>query len=766
MAVAVTTTVCLTLAFRVVDVDAVGRALNGARSHYLALAVLLLLGNLLVALARFRVVLHRFGHLPAWMQLHGAFCVGLIGNLFVLNFIGQSIGRAGALTSSGVPIGVTIIATLVERVLAAGTLAVAGLCAAWFLLPRLGFEIAQGGAYSLSLVGAMTLAAVFAGAVSYRRGSAVRTVSAVGRNVARFWSVGLLTVLTHCFMLGSYIAVLLALGLDTATLEVAGAVLLVMLAAAFPISVSGWGVRELSALAILGAIGIDSVTSLAAAFVVGVLSLGVSLVVALPGLFLVLNPGRRLVPEPERASHARTSTWNTRLVMGCGVLTAVTMFFQVQVQSDGGQVTVNAADLFALLGLGTLILLLVDSRDRLAALPCLFMGALLSISLLLAYGLLLGYWSFGANAWAVINRGIGWLIVLGYVAMGLSIALLDPEKGRRLVLRLFVAAGTAVAVSQLGLLIFGNRLPVEASQYPLSGYAGSPSAFGFQMTMTAVAAIVADRLGVLGAGRRGLTVVCFLTGLAVYFAGSRMGVGGFAVLLVLAVAFAPSPERRSMLVTALSVAVGVAVAAAAIVNAPSLIDASGDIWSRDSFLDLDSVLRSERWRTIGDGWHLWLDRPIFGQGLGAYVESRVAASEPVAVVHSVPIWLMAEMGLVGLVVGLGAFGCLALSACRLMRAPVHRAWGVGVFMALICWGAASLVHDLAFQRAFWFFLALALGFLPSRKEPGLAESPRLLSRPRHRYRLEKEPVSVWSPWCVPANAVNAVTITGCRHGLW
>ena len=290
VAVAVATTVCLALAFHTVDVAAVGRALGGAKPHYFALAVLLLLGNLLVAMARFRVVLDRFGYVPAWRRLHGAFCVGLIGNLFVLNFIGQSVGRAGALTSSGVPIGVTFIATLLERVIAAGTLAVAGLCAAWFLLPHFGFEIAQGGAFVLSLVAAMMLAALVAGAVSYRRCAAVRIVAAVGRNVARFWSVGLLTVLTHSFMLGGYISVLLALGLEAATFEIAGAVLMVMFAAALPISVSGWGVRELSALAILGAIGLDSATSLAAALVVGVLSLGVSLAVALPGLFLALTP--------------------------------------------------------------------------------------------------------------------------------------------------------------------------------------------------------------------------------------------------------------------------------------------------------------------------------------------------------------------------------------------------------------------------------------------------------------------------------------------
>ena len=113
--VIVATTVCMVLAFHTVDVGAVGKALSGVKPRYAALAVVLLLCNSLVAMARFRVVLGKFGYFPAWRRLFGAFSIGVLGNQFVLNVIGQSVGRAGALTSSGVPFGATIIATLVER---------------------------------------------------------------------------------------------------------------------------------------------------------------------------------------------------------------------------------------------------------------------------------------------------------------------------------------------------------------------------------------------------------------------------------------------------------------------------------------------------------------------------------------------------------------------------------------------------------------------------------------------------------------------------
>ena len=718
-AVVAATAACMVLAFRNVDVGAVGQALSEIKPRYAAFAVVLLLCNSLVAMARFRVVLGGFGYAPAWRRLIAAFSVGLLGNQFVLNIIGQSVGRAGVLTSSGVPFGATIIATFVERVLAAGVLAVAGVAVAWLLLPRFGFDFAQGGAYFIFLGAGMTTAACTASIVVWRRGAFERSITAAWRALERFWSAALLTVLAHVFMLGGYVSALLAVGLESPTLEIAGALVIVMFVSGLPISLGGWGVRELSAVAALGVVGIESPMALAAALVVGLLSLGVNLAIAFPGLFLLLAPGRKV--EQDTKGGNRSTRWNARLITGCTALTAVAIFFQVRLQSGGSQITANAADLFALIGLGSLILLLASSRDRFAVLPRSMTWPLLGLSLLLAYGLVLGYAKFGANGWALMNRGFGWLIILGYVALGLSVALVDAERGRRLVLRLFVAGGTAIAVMQLVLLIavvFGFDPPEEAFPIPLRGFANNANAFAFQMTVTAIAAIVANRLGVLGRGQRWLAAVLILTGIATYFSGSRTGMGMFVMLLVMSVAFAQPDKRSEALATAVRSAIGIVLGAVAIIFIPLLKIGSGlkigvgsgAIWFRKSLVHPDSELM--RWQTYVDGWRLWIESPIFGQGLGAYVESQVPGADPLLVHYSVPLWLMSEMGLIGLAVGIAAFGYLALSAIRLTRDPVHRVWGAGLLMVLLCWGAASQLHDFAFQRTFWFFIALAFGLVP------------------------------------------------------
>ena len=756
------TALCLAVVLRVVDVGEVGTALRGVKPVYAAFAVVLLLCNVLISIVRFRLVLGGFGFHPAWLRLFGAFSVGSIGNQFVLNIIGQSVGRAGALTSSGVPFGATIIATFVERLLAAGVLAAAGAASAWLLLPRFGFDVTQGGAYFIFLVIGVTTAACTAIATVYRRGEVVRWVAKARRVVEQFWRAALLTVLVHLFMLGGYVSVLLALGLREPTLEIASALVIVMFIAGLPISLGGWGIRELSAVAALGAVGIESPMALAAALLVGLFSLGVNLAIAFPGLFLALRPGQKVEQDAEGAN--RSTRWNAGLVMGIAMLTAVAIFFQVRFQRGEGEIAVNAADFFALIGLGSLILLLAGWKERIAALPRLITWPLLGLSLLLVYGLVLGYANFGASSWALINRGLGWLIILGYVGMGLSLALVDAEQGRRFVLRLFVAAGAAVAALQIVFLILvklGFPLPFDGFPLPLRGYANNGNAFGLQMTTTAIAAVVAHRLGVLGVGRRWLIRILFLTGLAIFFTSSRSAIGMFAMVLVMSIVFASRQERRAAIETSLVVAIGVGLAAVAIINIPVLKIPVLNI-TDFKFLDSDFPLMpslkttlaavqeklaavqemtgtgrlrlrssaivpgsdAQRWQTIVDGWHLWIERPIFGHGLGAYVQSQLSKSGTFVVFHSVPIWLMAEMGIIGLVVGVTAFVLLLSGAARLTRDSALRDWGVGLVMILICWGTATLVHDFTFQRVFWFFMGLAFGVWPAANR---AQSPSVRS---------------------------------------
>ncbi len=692
---------CLALAFHMVDLDALGAAAIGVAPEHVAIAAFLILCNAAFSFARLRFLLGYSGYTPKWGPLFSAFAIGQVANFTVLNVIGQSIGRAGVLASVGVPFGATVVVTFVERILAAGILLSAALVAAWFLIPYFGFDLNHGGAYLLHLVGGMALVGLVTAVAARRRVAVTARLIWCIQHTGRLWPGALLTVLAHACMLGAYLAVLRGQDLPVPTFEIAAALTMVMFAASMPISFAGWGIRELSAIAALGAVGVAQPAALAAALVVGGLSF---ILMAVMAALSPLVPHVKRKPGPDGSS-APLERWNVRLITVCATLTAPAIFFQLRVQLGDGVVSVNIADVVALVGLGSFALLLVGSRGRVRDVPRRPALALLAISLVMAVGLALGYVNFGANDWALINRGFGWLIILGYVAVGFLIVHAGGESGRRLVIILFVAAGATVAASQLVLLIVWTLwldLPSEVFTPQFTGYANNPNAFALQMVVTAVATIIADRLGLFGANRSLPVVALALTGLAIWFTGSRTGLGLFALTMVLSVLLAGPSERRPALVT-LALAAAAAIAGALILfHIPDLASLAG-LTTREAH-SATAFARpkgdAERPQTIVDGWRLWLDSPFLGNGMGAYVESRLAQGRDFQVIHSVPIWFMAEMGIVGLAGALYFLASLSGHARRLMRDPAKRAWGAGLMMTLACWAAASLVHDVFFQRIF------------------------------------------------------------------
>ena len=127
-------------------------------------------------------------------------------------------------------------------------------------------------------------------------------------------------------------------------------------------------------------------------------------------------------------------------------------------------------------------------------------------------------------------------------------------------------------------------------------------------------------------------------------------------------------------------------------------------------MDLKNVMRGSsdnlRWQSIADGWNLWQQYPLFGAGLGTFVQNRFDANLPILIIHSVPVWILAELGIIGIVViGAVFIGLLGLSV-KMIREPEYLAWGAGLFVLLAALLVSGSVQDLFFQRSFWFLLGI------------------------------------------------------------
>jgi hypothetical protein len=126
---------------------------------------------------------------------------------------------------------------------------------------------------------------------------------------------------------------------------------------------------------------------------------------------------------------------------------------------------------------------------------------------------------------------------------------------------------------------------------------------------------------------------------------------------------------------------------------------------RSSFVYHDES-EEERWSTVWDGIVLWLKYPILGGGLGAYVAQRLAAGINAQVIHNVPIWFMAEFGLVGLAAYLALIASFVTWGLTQLDRFSTRHRAKAVLFAVTVFFLMGLIHDIFYQRAFWFMLGL------------------------------------------------------------
>lgn len=701
----------IALLFVTVDATEVGRSLAEFEAWHVTAAVALIAANQACALFRFRSVLSAVGHVPATGALLRAVAIGQFSNSFLLNFIGQSLSRAAMLSRSGIPFGTTVAATYAERTVATATLVTFTGIAVATLLFGSTFDLSdQSAPLLLIVVGLAFSSALTVAAVGGRRKVIILTRRAASYAV-RLWPGFLLTAAAHLFMLAAYAVLLSSLRPHEFGASTFAALVVVVFAASLPISFGGWGLRELGAAHALALVGIPSADAVAMGLAVGVLSTLLTLVPGALALPLLMSGRRAPVSAPATAPAGWDGTDDSRMtrlaVVACALLAATLVFFQLRLPVASGELTANLADPIALTGAGCAAYL-AWRKGRWPGATALLAMALTSLAIVVA--MVVGFASFGSNAWAVTNRGIGWLVIACYFAIGIAAASLSGPV-REQVTSCIVASGASVAALQLifssvnwlGLLpgMLGFAIPVR-------GFAANANAFAVQMLVLLVAIhCIRDRQ--LG-GARANDALLALAAAAMALTDSRSGAAMTAMFIALLVVAAPG-SRRDRIAASLAICTGFLGALAAPWASSLLLSLLPNVADPGQPPDLrirHDTSDSERWQTISDGLAIWQANPILGGGLGAYVQARNDAGLPFQVIHSVPAWLLAEFGLLGLLLVGAAFVVLLLRAWRMLSRPNEARWGFAGLALACCVGMAYLVHDFFYQRITWLMLGLAI----------------------------------------------------------
>ncbi|HEX9868288.1 MAG TPA: lysylphosphatidylglycerol synthase transmembrane domain-containing protein, partial [Candidatus Tectomicrobia bacterium] len=648
-------------------------------------AILVLFGlNLLLVSFRLWRILDHFGMaLPPGVALRASIA-GQAGSLFVISLFGQVVGRQMILQRFGVTPAVIASLTGYER--AVLTVVGGGTCLAGAIL-LLGRATVSDFVDRISLIEVM-IAAGGGLALSFWLGRShfEARLAAKGWSLAaafKVLEVVAITLAGQLLVLSAFVLGALALKPDTDLLSLFAAAAVISFAASIPVTVNGWGIREMAAVAMLGHIGISGPSALAVSVLSGLCVTAVTLGAATLALGKTPTNPEDIRVRAFSGMALRPAEIEKAAVWVLATITAALVFFQVHVDFLGATINLNFADPFAILALAAVAAHAVMTRHPPAWRVSHANLALIAISALLVLGFLRGTQQIGVTQWALTARLLGWLVLLGYLCAGYLMSANAGAHGRRRLFETMMATGAVIVVLQVLLRWLGQSNMLTGLPHPpnFEGYAANRNAFAFQMLVCCALLLayssVQARLhkpasvrSVHGRGKREIGVAirtvlgpirlwpCSLllsVGLAgLLFSASRAGLITCAVLIV-AAWVAGLAERRVL-------AQG-AIAAVLIWQSPQIAQwmASFMTWLASFFeaelsfapggtiqgpvsLEGSNV---DRWRSVIGGLELWADRPLLGAGLGVFIENNLAPSGRPLVIHSTPVWILAEFGLLG-----------------------------------------------------------------------------------------------------------------------
>ena len=656
---------------------------------------------------RLRAIARDLGYMISMREAVAALSFGQVGGFFLFQIVGQLVARGSYLQQRNVPVAATLLITIQERIASAMVsfgLATAG---AIYLFHGITFDLAGGGRAVLDLLAGLLVACIAVAAVwrklllSVISGMTWRTVLSFLRTLA-------LSLVVQLTMMAAYIVAALAISMRIDLASLTSAIALVMLAASIPISFAGWGVREMSAVAALGAVGMPPDGALTIALLIGMISLGCAVALAIGSTRGATST------EANKNKPAISRDPDGVLMATLPVLVAVLVFFQVHIPTGKGELNLNLADPFAFLG-GTMFILVALRRGlpawRIPRVGMMVVACTLSMTV----ALFIGAYSIGWTQWAVTNKYIGWFILLAYGMTG-SLAL---RAGIENVARTFVVAGCAIVIfcAVRGILSSNavDYISPTSGQFP--GFAQNSNAFAFQCLMVLAVAICLP-------GHK--VVHILIVTLGIWFTSSRAGLGAaicmllFAIVLTLSVNHKEWLDRRILYRVGAIVVVGgggILAVAASLTNAcTSSGEYIASIWC--GFVRFSSSTKfasdSEHIQSVVAGLKFFWEHPIWGAGLGVFINHTALNGPRPLVIHSTLIWLLAEFGIVGTVVFLLPVAIIVFDSIKKLRQLDMS--GRLLLLILVGFGVMSLVHELLYQRALWFLLGLCLILEPVRSQ--------------------------------------------------
>ena len=712
---------------------------------WLIVTVLCLLSlNLISASFRLSRIFSHFGvKFPLWLAFK-ANISGLLASLFFISLFGQAIGRSIVLRQVGVSSVFNSSLIAYERFVVLFVSSLLCFVGAGVIIEasELSKFIASASIFEIIVVGSIGLvfSLYFRGA-GFEKDLFLKLFKT--SNIVNFFEISLITLVTQAFVFVSFVISIIAIEPNIDFLEVLAATAIVCFAAGLPISINGWGVRELTAVYAFGQIGVPEPTAIAVSILVGICS--TVMVLVFSPVLLKRKNEKAVLPLEESVKNSSIDKSTVYFIVKA---TAILVLFQAYVTLFGKTISVNLADPFAILALASLVLHAISYRQFPHWKIAEFNWILIATSLLLLFGFLNGVLKIGVTQWAFVGRLTGWFVILGYLSIGPLLVTYFGAQGVRFFGMTIVVAASVIILFQVIMRWLQQYGLIEwlFFTYNFEGYAGNRNAFSFQLLICSVfllsyfktyaKAFVGGKQIELSKAKTNFSSwvnifhnkkyvlgYSFLFGIVlagIAFSGSRAGI--ITVFCLFFLVWLMMPSCRFFIKTSLFFSISICIAPIFFDYLIKILSNLFElIWNVNLLGNVNYSAYSsisnegsdtERWKSIVNGLKMWQESPLLGAGLGVFIQKSTEWSSAPVVIHSTPVWILAEFGLLGATIFLWAFVKLIMGAIksRMALSSSH-----AIILLLAVFVVFGLVHDIFYQRIFWLVLGVFLAAFPSKR---------------------------------------------------
>ena len=211
----------------------------------------------------------------------------------------------------------------------------------------------------------------------------------------------IVSILMHFSTLCAYLLISVSISNNSNILELSSLFILVMLGASIPISFAGWGPRELSAGLAFSFLSLDPVVGVTSAAIIGLLSL---LTITFNYTYLSFKKFLKIDTSFNPIQEITIPKGVNFISFLTGYIVIILIGFQIRLPTDIHFITLNLGDPFAIVSSITFLTILMQKKTlNIWKIPYINSGFLCFL-LMIAYGYILGLFTYGGNDWATYNR--------------------------------------------------------------------------------------------------------------------------------------------------------------------------------------------------------------------------------------------------------------------------------------------------------------------------------------------------------------------------